>query len=319
LDLLKKQWFSIAIFAAIFLAFLISHTSLVLSKDHSNLIKFSLIVCIFLLSGLTIDSQKLIRSIKNWRLHLWIQTISFVVFPSVVVITAWLINSAQTSNLIYIGFIVLACIPTTITSCVVFTRNAGGNEEAALFNAALGNILGIFITPLLIYLFIGESIALDPIAAIKKLMLLVILPFITGQICRNYFSITVNPTLAKSGTNWMILIIMLIAFLNAFGQGIDLGLVDLVYIALFSLVLKLGLTFFVWNGTKIMKDRFSLADRKCLTITATQKTLALGLPIATVLFVENPNLALITLPIIAYHTIQLIIDGIMAGQMAQSN
>jgi len=139
-------------------------------------------------------------------------------------------------------------------------------------------------------------------------MLLVILPFITGQICRNYFSITVNPTLAKSGTNWMILIIMLIAFLNAFGQGIDLGLVDLVYIALFSLVLKLGLTFFVWNGTKIMKYRFSLA-----------KTLALGLPIATVLFVENPNLALITLPIIAYHTIQLIIDGIMAGQMAQSN
>ncbi len=245
--------------------------------------------------------------------------ISFVLFPAVVIMTAWLSESADLTNLIYVGFIVLACIPTTITSCVVFTRNAGGNEEAALFNATLGNILGIFVTPLLIYFFIGQSIALDPIAAIKKLMLLVILPFLAGQIGRNYFSITVNSVLAKSGTNWMILAIMLIAFINAFGQGIDLEIIELVYIAVLSLALKILLTIFTWHSSKLMAASFSLADRKCLIITATQKTLALGLPIVTVLFSDNSNLALISLPIIAYHTIQLIIDGIIVGQMAQSN
>ena len=314
---LKKQWFSIAIFAVIFIAYLISKTSFFLPKDYASFVKFSLIVGIFLLSGLTIDSFKLLESIRNWRLHLWIQTISFVLFPAVVIFVAWLSNSNDLSNFVYVGFIVLACIPTTITSCVVFTRNAIGNEEASLFNATLGNVLGIVITPILIYFFIGESIALDPVAAIKKLVLLVILPFSIGQVCRNVFSLNVNTALAKSGTNWMILAIMLIAFINAFQQGIELGLSELIYVLLLSLALKLFFSTFAWYSGTLMKASLTLADRKCLTITATQKTLALGLPIVSVLFADNPNLALISLPIIAFHTIQLIIDGILVGQMSE--
>lgn len=313
----KKQWFSIAIFAVIFIAYLISKTSFILPKDYASFVKFGLIICIFLLSGLTIDSFKLLQSIKNWRLHLLIQIISFVLFPAVVVFAAWSSNSNDLANFVYVGFIVLACIPTTITSCVVFTRNAGGNEEASLFNATLGNILGIVITPVLIYFIIGESIDLDPVAAIKKLVLLVILPFSIGQICRNIFSMNVNSALAKSGTNWMILAIMLIAFINAFQQGIEIELIEFIYILILSLVLKLSFSVFAWYSGNVMKTSFSLADRKCLIITATQKTLALGLPIVTVLFADNPHLALISLPIIAYHTIQLIVDGVLVGQMAQ--
>ncbi len=316
---LKRQWFTLAIFAVILAAYLISLSDFSLSTAHSSLFKFSLIVGIFLLSGLTIDSLKLLDSIKNWQLHLWVQTISFVIFPLLVIATAILLNSNNLSNLVYVGFIVLACIPTTITSCVVFTRNAGGNEEASLFNATLGNILGIFLTPLLIYFLIGQSIELDPIAAIKKLILLVILPFLVGQLGRNFFSIKVNPTLAKSGSNWMILTIMLIAFINAFEKGINLSFIDFVYILLLSLLLKLVITALTWYSSALNSSRFNMADRKCLTITATQKTLALGLPIVAVLFANNPNLAIISFPIIAYHTIQLIIDGILIGKLQTIN
>ena len=314
---LKKQWFTLAIFAVISVAYLVSLTNFSLPAASANLIKFSLIICIFLLSGLTIDSSKLLHSIKNWQLHLWIQIISFLIFPAVILVTAFLTDSNDLGNLIYVGFIVLACIPTTITSCVVFTRNADGNEEASLFNATLGNILGIFITPLLIYFLIGETIHLDPIAAIKKLTLLVILPFLIGQIGRNFLSIKVSPALAKNGSNWMILAIMFIAFINAFDTGINLSFIDFVYILILSLVLKLVLTAATWYGSALNSTRFSLPDRKCLTITATQKTLALGLPIVTVLFANNPNLAVISFPIIAYHTVQLIIDGVLVSYLAQ--
>ncbi len=312
---LKKQWFTLAIFAVILFAYLVSLTNFSLPAASANLIKFTLIICIFLLSGLTIDSSKLLHSIKNWQLHLWIQIISFLIFPVVIIVTAVLTNSNDLGNLIYVGFIVLACIPTTITSCVVFTRNAGGNEEASLFNATLGNILGIFITPMLIYFLIGASIELDPIAAIKKLTVLVILPFLTGQVCRNFLSFSVNPALAKNGSNWMILSIMLIAFINAFDTGINLSFIDFVYISILSLILKLVLTGLSWYGSALNAPHFNLADRKCLTITATQKTLALGLPIVTVLFANNPNLAVISFPIIAYHTIQLIIDGLLISKL----
>ena len=38
-----------------------------------------------------------------------------------------------------------------VNMCIVLTDSAGGATASALFNAALGNILGVFLTPLLLY------------------------------------------------------------------------------------------------------------------------------------------------------------------------
>ena len=47
------------------------------------------------------------------------------------------------------GVVILCCIPTTISSAVVFTVNGDGNEAAAVVNTAVANVLGIFMTPAL--------------------------------------------------------------------------------------------------------------------------------------------------------------------------
>ena len=309
----KNQWFSLAIVGTIFLAYTISQAGIKLQDDFS-LLKFILISCIFLLSGFTIETSRLFESIKNWQLHVWVQTISFVVFPLITIATAVLSNTANLNNPIYIGFILLACFPTTITGCLVFTRKAGGNEECALFNAILGNVVGIFLTPLLIYFIIGHSVELDPLSAIKKLIFIVILPFIIGQICRKFILFRISQTASKNCSNWIILTIIFLSFINSFQQGFNLSAQALIYIIVLCLLLKMVTTSLAWHAST-MNGNFDLADRKCLVITATQKTLALGLPIITVLFIDDNNLAVISLPIIAYHTLQLIFDGIFVGQM----
>jgi sodium/bile acid cotransporter 7 len=71
------------------------------------------------------------------------------------------------------------------------TKNAGGNEYTALVSALLGNILGIFIAPAMIYLFM-KNLGLNVVnnlggisnygRVIATLSLTVLLPLIIGQI-----------------------------------------------------------------------------------------------------------------------------------------
>ena len=53
-------------------------------------------------------------------------------------------------------FVTLSCLPPPVSSAVILTQAAGGNEAAALFNSALGSILGIFLTPFLFFNLVGQ-------------------------------------------------------------------------------------------------------------------------------------------------------------------
>ena len=52
----------------------------------------------------------------------------------------------------------MSTLPTSVSSsCTVFTSTAGGNVPGTMFNAALANISGVFISPLLISLLLSTS------------------------------------------------------------------------------------------------------------------------------------------------------------------
>jgi hypothetical protein len=68
------------------------------------------------------------------------------------------------------GVVALACLPTTVNMCIVLTGSAGGATAASLFNAVLGNMLGVFVSPLLLFRFLGaERIALPYLSVLAKL------------------------------------------------------------------------------------------------------------------------------------------------------
>lgn len=104
--------------------------------------------------------------------------------------------SGHIDRTVLAGYILLSCLPTTISSNVVMTRMAGGDDAAALVEVLIANIMGPFVTP-------GWTTTLMPklpafetwgeengnVSSIyanvfKELSLSVILPLVLGQFLR---------------------------------------------------------------------------------------------------------------------------------------
>lgn len=89
------------------------------------------------------------------------------------------------------------------------------------------------------------------------------------------------------------------------------SMVVLTFICLALLFFMLWLT---WVGSGWLG--FNRDDRIAIQFCGTKKSLATGLPMATVLFAGQP-VGLIVLPLMIFHLTQLIACGVLAGRYAR--
>lgn len=61
----------------------------------------------------------------------------------------------------YFRLITVSCMPPPVSSAVILTRSANGNEAAAIFNSVLGSFLGIIITPICLLLHVSFTVYLN--------------------------------------------------------------------------------------------------------------------------------------------------------------
>lgn len=176
-------------------------------------VNYGAVAIIFLCSGLTLPFDKLVKHARNIRLHIIVQVTSFLLTSAVFFGIACAASSSpklETSTLV--GFIATGALPTTINSCVVMARQAGGDVPATMVSVTLGNFLGPFITPLLIakvYLPATPTFAAWlPAEALDNLPLLyknvmfqmglsVYVPLVTGQVVRAIWTTKVEWAAAK--------------------------------------------------------------------------------------------------------------------------
>ncbi|KAK2013252.1 sodium/bile acid cotransporter [Colletotrichum eremochloae] len=200
------------------------------------------IAVIFLVSGLQLSHAKLRENLTNWRLHIIVQGISFIVIPVILLILVHIIIAAGglrnnvLSTPIIVGMVVASCLPTTIASNVVMTRAAGGDDAAAIIEVVIGNVLGSFVSPGLIYGFIPKTPEFadwqpaNPSTlgamysnVLRQLGLSVLLPLAVGQVVRWYWETRVEWALktfylAKVSTFCLILLVWT-TFSAAFQTG----------------------------------------------------------------------------------------------------
>lgn len=277
------------------------------------------IALIFFLHGLSLSTEKLKAGFGNWRLHLLIQGSTFLIFPLLWVMSAPFLASHLPTGLV-MGFIYLCALPSTISSSVAMTAAGRGNVVAAIFNATLSSLLGVFLTPLLIAVLAqssGEGISLlDTVLKIARMLLL---PMLCGQLLRPWLWRFAAPHKAVLGKldRGVILLLVLAAFSDSVAAGLwhqygfSLLGVTLLGAGGFLLVI-LGLTSLLARVCGLNHE-----DRVALVFCGSKKTLASGVPMAKLLFGASPWLGMIVLPIMFYHQLQLLICAVLASRYAR--
>eukprot|EP00613_Pedinella_sp_CCMP2098_P062404 CAMPEP_0171987056 /NCGR_PEP_ID=MMETSP0993-20121228/275191_1 /TAXON_ID=483369 /ORGANISM="non described non described, Strain CCMP2098" /LENGTH=889 /DNA_ID=CAMNT_0012639987 /DNA_START=90 /DNA_END=2760 /DNA_ORIENTATION=- len=117
-------------------------------------VKYGAIMSIFFISGVTMRTEAMWETFKDWRQHVFIQSFSLVASPLLVrclLVPALRYGAAgwMPEPLVQ-GFMVVGCMPPPVSTSVMLTKAAAGNEASAVFNSALGSFLGVVLTPLLL-------------------------------------------------------------------------------------------------------------------------------------------------------------------------
>lgn len=145
-----------------------------------------LAVCfIFFLAGLGLRTSEFRKAIvEHTPFNISLQIYNFVVVSAIVFGVCRLLSLANfMSPPLIDGLIICSCLPMAINSGIVLAAAAKGDEAAAVFNASVGNIVGIFSSPLLIVLYLpGAAGSVDLARVFLELILRVLVPLLVGQL-----------------------------------------------------------------------------------------------------------------------------------------
>jgi len=262
--------------------------------------------------------EKLKAGLGNWKLHLLIQSSTFLLFPLIIWAVFLLLGSPASE--LWIGVFFLAALPSTVSSSVVMVSIAGGNIPAAIFNASISSLVGIFITPVWMELFMEtDAVAFDLLPTFLKLMTQVLLPVIIGFLLHKRlgdWAMRNNLRLRKFDQG-IILMIVFTSFANSFEQrmfdGLSLQFFLLLAMSmlLFFLLLAMGM-YYAAKGLK-----FTLEDRITVLFCGSKKSLVHGAVMGSVLFPDPTVMGLVLLPLMFYHTLQLFMGSILAQNFAR--
>ena len=277
------------------------------------------IAVVFLLYGLTLSPEKMWAGMVHWRLHMAVQLGTFVLFPAVILAIGPLVAPHLPAPT-WTGFFYLAVLPSTVSSSVAMTSLARGNIPAAIFNASLSSIIGVFITPLMMAWYIHSSGGTMPLGhVLQKVMLLVLLPIIIGQAFhRPLLSWTARHLKRiKLADRAVIIVIVYNSFCDSITGGVwstrDIGLLAGIAIGVIAL-------FFLVYGLMHIPCAvlgFDREDRIACLFCASKKSLATGVPLARIIFGATPALGQIIVPLILFHFFQLVIVSVIAARFAR--
>lgn len=304
--------FILAILAAVLLAAIFPARGTV--ADVLDWVVVAAIALLFFLYGARLHPREALAGLKHWRLHLTILTFTFVMFPIVGFALRPIVEPIVGHDL-YLGLLFLCLVPSTVQSSIAFTSMARGNVAGAIVSASASNILGVILTPLLVVALMSSSSDSVTISggSIVQIMLQILLPFIIGQLARPL----VTPILQRYAepTRYVdrgsIVLVVFAAFSEGVRNGIwsVVGPWQVVAVGVIAVVLVVVMLFLTgWLPPKLGFDR---ADTIAIQFCGTKKSLATGLPMATVLF-GGSTVGLIVLPLMIFHQVQLIICSWLA-------
>ncbi|PWJ06517.1 bile acid:sodium symporter [Streptomyces sp. NWU49] len=269
------------------------------------------IAFLFFLYGARLSTREALDGLKHWRLHVTVLACTFVVFPLLGLAARGLVPVLLTDPL-YQGLLFLTLVPSTIQSSIAFTSIARGNVPAAICAGSFSSLVGIVATPLLAAALLGSGAGGFSADSVLRIVAQLLVPFVAGQVLRRWIGSFVARHRKVLGLvdRGSILLVVYTAFSQGMVQGIwhrvspaRLGALLVVEAVLLAVMLLL-----TWYGAKAL--RFGREDRIAIQFAGSKKSLAAGLPMASVLFGAQASLAV--LPLMLFHQMQLMVCAVIA-------
>ncbi len=276
------------------------------------------IFLLFLLNGLRLPREKVLRGLRNARFLLPLIVWVFGVMG----LAGWgfaQIGESVLPPTVALGLLFLGLLPSTVQSATAYSSLAGGNVAASVVAAAVINMLGVFITAPLLSLAAGGEVGID-LDGLQRIGLILLLPFAIGQILQSRLGAIIADN--RKVIAWADRGAISIAVYVAFSAAVEQGLWTLVsppawgwLAVLIGLFLLLG-----FAGSWLLGGMLGLAqgDRIAFLFAGAQKSIALGAPLASVLF-PPATAGLVLLPVLAYHLLQMIISAPVAARLNRAS
>jgi sodium/bile acid cotransporter 7 len=283
-----------------------------------NLITTLAIGLLFFLHGAKLSREAVVQGALHWRLHLTVLLATFALFPLLGLVFKPLLLPLVTPDL-YLGILFLCTLPSTVQSSIAFTSVARGNVPAAVCSASASNLLGIFLTPVLVgLLVVTHSQGKGSFDSILNIVMQLLLPFVAGQIARRWISkwLDKHKIILKMVDQGSILLVVYTAFSAAVIEGLwkqvpMSALAGLLVVCAVLLALALGIT--TWASRALGFDK---ADEITIVFCGSKKSLASGIPMAKVLFASHA-VGAIVLPLMLFHQMQLMVCAVLAQRYAR--
>ena len=273
------------------------------------------IALLFFLHGARLAPRAALAGARHWRLHAVVLASTFLLFPALGLGARAVFPHLLTAPL-WTGMILLCVLPSTVQSSIAFTSIGRGNVPAALCAATASNLLGMLLTPLLAGLFVSAHGGFS-IQAVGDILEQLLLPFAAGQLSRPLIGAWAqrNRTLLGLVDRGSILLVVYTAFSEGVSRGIwhQLGLADLGTLLAVDAVLLAAVLAITTFGSRLLG--FSRTDEVTIVFCGSKKSLASGLPMATVLLAGQP-VGMIVLPLMLFHQIQLMVCAWLAKRYA---
>ncbi|MGY3205271.1 bile acid:sodium symporter family protein [Streptomyces sp. TE5632] len=269
------------------------------------------IALLFFLYGARLSTREALDGLRHWRLHGTVLACTFVVFPLLGLAARGFVPVLLTDPL-YQGLLFLTLVPSTIQSSIAFTSIARGNVPAAICAGSFSSLVGIVATPLLAAALLGGGAGGFSADSVTRIVLQLLVPFVAGQVLRRWIGgfVTRHRKVLGLVDRGSILLVVYTAFSQGMVRGVwnqvsPARLGGLLAVEAVLLAVMLLLT---WYGAKALK--FGRADRIAIQFAGSKKSLAAGLPMASVLFGAQASLAV--LPLMLFHQMQLMVCAVIA-------
>lgn len=288
------------------------------AREIAQMVSNGAIFVLFLLNGLRLSRADVLRGIGHWRFLLPLALWCFVAMA--LAGKAFEVALAPAlPPLVALGFLYLGVLPSTVQSATAYTSLGGGNVANSVVAAALLNVAGVFVSAPLFAALGGSGAADLGASGLTKVVLILILPFAIGQALQ----VRLAPWIGDHRTlvTWMDRLSIAIAVYVAFSGAVEQGLWTLVspleWLVLLCAVVVLLCAAFAGSWAAARACGLVRGDRIAFTFAGGQKSVAMGAPLAAVLF--PPQAAgLVLLPLLIYHLLQLVASAPLATRFARS-